>query len=289
MLRSGLAEARALGLRSVEGTYLNSLAHIASDILADHVSALAMNQECLALTRALGNKMDEAVALVNVGTGLLWQGDFAGSERCLQEALQLSRSNGDRVSEAMTLPALSTLALWQGEDAQGLALARLAWDITVAVEARDQETMALIQLGRAEFALGRFAQAKQRFGEALGVALDIDHPRRYDAMAGIARVAMAQDDLTTAMREVTRLIAHVEAGGTFAGVESPRLVELTCDQVLEKVGDGCASEWIERAHADLQTAALAINDARARQAFLTQVPLHRELVTAWAARHNASD
>ncbi|MEO6744425.1 MAG: hypothetical protein ABIS28_20490, partial [Caldimonas sp.] len=71
------------------------------------------------------------------------------------------------------------------------------------------------------------------------------------------------------------------------GVEFPRLVEWTCHRVLASAGareDPRADAWLARAHEALQVQAATIQDAAVRQGFLRNIPVHREIVTAWATR-----
>jgi class 3 adenylate cyclase/tetratricopeptide (TPR) repeat protein len=287
--REVLAQARTLGLRTIEGKCLNTLSVITGNILDDNVATLEFTQQCLEISREVGDKAGEAVALSNIGIGWMNLGDLAQGRRYLEEALQLGRSNGDRHIEGVALSGLSELALWQGDDARALTLARLARDIAVAVEERDREASALLSLGNAELALGRFIEAQQAFERARAVALAIENAWQHDAMAGLARVAMASNDPIAALQEVPRFIAHLDAGGTFEGVGKPRLFELTCYQVLERAGDPRAHDWLERAHTNLQATAATISDAQVREGFFANIPEHREIVKAWAARQTAAN
>jgi class 3 adenylate cyclase/tetratricopeptide (TPR) repeat protein len=287
--QEALARARSLGLRRIEGNCLNTLSVIAGNILDDNVASLEFDQQCLEISRELGNKASEAVALGNIGAVSSYLGDLAQGRRYLEEALQLARSNGNRLVEVLALSGLSELALWQGDDARALTLARSARDIAVIVEARDREASALLCLGNAELALGRFNEAREAIEQAHAVALAIESAFRHDAIAGLARVAMARNDPATALREVERLIAHLDAGGKFEGVSRPRLLELTCYQVLERAGDQRANGWLERAHTNIQASVATISDAQVREGFLGNIPENREIVKAWAARQTAAN
>ena len=67
------------------------------------------------------------------------------------------------------------------------------------------------------------------------------------------------------------------------GVEFPRLVEWTCHRVLASAGDPRAGEWLARAHTALQARAATITDAALRDGFLRNIPVHAQIVAAWAA------
>jgi hypothetical protein len=258
-------------------------------MLDDEVGALLLDQQSLDAYRAAGDRRNEAIAHGNIGAGWLGLGELASARRELEEGLRLMRVNGDRALEVSPLCALSTLALWQGDDAHALVQARAALETAVAVHARDQEAAALCRLGDAELALGRHAAAAQAFRLAHERANEIASPYRYDALAGMARVALAQKDTVAALQAFEPLLAHGAKTRSddklLEGVEFPRLVEWTCHRVLASAGDRArAGEWLARAHEALQAQAAAISDAALRRGFLHNIPVHREIMAAWAAR-----
>jgi len=282
-----LTEARALGLRWVEGSCLNALGVIAG-MQDDEVGALLLDQQSLDAYRAAGDRRNEAIAHGNIGAGWLGLGELARARRELEEGLRLMRVNGERALQVSPLCALSTLALWQGDDAHALVQARAALETAVAVHARDQEAAALCRLGDAELALGRHPAAAQAFRLAHERAIEISSPYRHDASAGLARVALAQKDTVAALQAFEALLApgaRTRADDNpLEGVEFPRLVEWTCHRVLASVGDQArAAEWLERAHDALQAQAATISDAALRQGFLQNIPAHREILGAWAS------
>ena len=286
-----LAEARALALRRVEGLCLNALGVMLA-MQSDDVGALLLDQQSLAAHRAAGDRRNEAIAQGNIGAGWLGLGELTRARRELEEGLRLMRVNGERALEVSPLCALSTLALWQGDDAHALVQARAALETAVAVHARDQEAAALCRVGDAELALGRHAPAAQAFASAHARASEIASPYRHDASAGLARVALAQGDTAAAMQALEPLLALGAKTGAddnpLEGVEFPRLVEWTCHRVLASAGDPRAAEWLARAHEALQAQAATIADAALRQGFLCNIPVHREIVAAWATRNAAN-
>ena len=279
-----LAEARALGLRRAEGLCLNLLGVIASR-QGDDVAKLDLLQQSLAADQAEGNRRAEAIARGNVGVGWLDLGELTQARRALEEGLRLIRANGDRALECSPLCNLSTLALRQGDDARALALARTALETAVVVQARNWQAIALCRLGDAELALGRHAAAAEAYGQARERATEIDDPLQHDASSGLARVALAQGDNAAALHAIAPLLAlDARTGadsGLLDGAEYPRLIELTCHQVLVRAGGPGAADWLRRAHERLQANAARITDAHLRQSFLHNIPHHREIVAAW--------
>jgi len=286
----GLAEAKALGLRSVEARLLNTLAAVAL-MRDDVVGALDLSRQGLSIHRETGDRVNEAIALSNLGRGWLALGDLPQARRELDTALLLARANGDRVVEGSALCKLSTLALWQGDETRALALARTALEIAMAAQARDDEVLAGLALGDAELTLGRTAAARQAYAQAHRVALEIDLPLKHDTNTGLALVALADGDTAAALAALQPVLDLVAAGGGLDSAMDPRRIEWACHQTLARAGDPRAAVWLARAHAALMAEAEAISrhspGTQLHQGFLQNIPHHRATVAAWAARDTA--
>ena len=279
LARDGLAEARARGLRRVEGVFLNALSYMAA-LKDDQVTGLSLDLQDLPIWRELGDLQGEAIALANVGGDWLWFGELAKARQHLEDALKLSRIVGARSLECGPLTDLSQVLLRQGDAVQALRVARAALGIAVDVQARDYEAQSLCRVGEAELALKHYEAAAAAFERAESVAAEIGHGTEHDAVAGRARVALAASDIAGAMGFVERLLASPAAAGTLENVDAKRIM-LTCHQVLAAAGDARAPAPLASAHALLQSRAAMINDPELRESFLTQIPEHREIVAAW--------
>ena len=283
LAQKALLQASALDLLDVQSQCLNTLGFIAGSLQRDPAAALDLAQQTLAIDRQIGNRRGEAISLGSVGEAWLKMGAFAQARSCLEEALRMLRAIGDRVVESDVLRDLSHLALWQGEDARAMSLARLARDTAHSAEATDAEAQALVRLGMAELALGRFETAAEAFEQARALAMAISHRCQHDATAGLARVALAQGAMGTALQHVQSLMATAAMSGSLDDAEDPRMLELTCFQVLAASLDLRASLWLERAHEAVQATARKISDVVLRNSFLTNVPHHREILAASAS------
>ena len=286
---STLAEGRSLGLSRVEGLCLNALGVMLA-MQSDDVGALAFDEQALAAHRAAGDRRNEAIAQGNIGAGWLGLGALSRARGELEASLRMMRAYGEGALEVSPLCALSTLALWQGDDAEALVHARAALETASAVNARDQEVAALCRVGDAELALGRFGPAAAAFTAAQARASEIASPSRYDASAGLARVALAQGDTDAALSALAPLLtldANAIESNLLEGGEFPRLIEWTCHRVLARAGDPRATAWLARAHAALQARAATIADAELREGFVRNIPFNREIAAAWAKAHAA--
>jgi class 3 adenylate cyclase len=279
LAREGLAQARTLGLRRVEGVFLNALSYIAS-LRDDQVTGLSLDLQDQQIWRELGDPQGEAIALANVGGDWLWFGQLDRARQCLEGSLKLSRIASARSLECGPLTDLSLSLLRQGDAAQALRVAREALDTAVTVQAPDFEAQSLYLVGQAELALKHLEAAATAFERAEVTAAAIGHSMEHDAAAGRARVALASADVPAAMRFVERLLASPAAMGA-TGRADTKPVLLTCHQVLAAAGDPRAAALLDRAHALLQSRAATINDPALRESFLTQIPEHREILAGW--------
>ena len=248
------------------------------------------DQQSLAAHRAAGDRRNEAIAQGNIGAGWLGLGELAQARRELEEGLRLLRVNGERALEVSPLCALSTLALWQGDDAHALVQARAALETAVAVHARDQEAAALCRVGDAESG-ARAASPRRRKPSRRRMRAPARSPARIGTMPrqGWPGSRWRRATPRRRCRRLAPLLALGAKTGAddnpLEGVEFPRLVEWTCHRVLASAGDRGdprAAEWLARAHDALQAQAATIADAALRQGFLCNIPVHREIVAAWA-------
>jgi tetratricopeptide (TPR) repeat protein len=266
----GLAEARAKGLRRSEAKLLNVLSQVTDDELAN----LEMQQRTLALCRELGDHSGEVLALGNVGGQLLWLGDLPGARQHLEQSLRLARAQGDRPMECMNGVHLTCTLRWLRDDVRALALARSNAEVALATGV--WSTAAFVELGEAEWALGRHAEAVQAFerARALGGS-DVMHDQ--EPTAALARVALARGDVAAAVREIERLIGSATTP-TRPVADFRDRFRWTCFQVLSAAGDPRADEWQRATRVSVQASLGAISDPAIRRRAVTHVPLFREVM-----------
>jgi predicted ATPase/class 3 adenylate cyclase len=285
LAQQGLDSARAHGLRLNEALLLNVLGNVAAS-RDETALALQLDEQKLLIDRELGNLRNEAFTTGNLGASWLTLGALGEARRHLDESLRLSRAVGDRSQESAALTNLSRLALCTDDGALALAHAHAAVDVAIAVQDRYWQGIAAYCVGNAELALGRHAAAVAAFEQAQQLAVAIDSVMRFDALAGLARVAQAAGDAAGAWQRLKPLLAHLDSGGTWDGTEAARQIQLTCYELLAAAGDARAPAVLERAHAELQSLAASLGERRLQQGLIDNIPEHRRLVAAWAARQS---
>jgi hypothetical protein len=99
-----------------------------------------------------------------------------------------------------------------------------------------------------------------------------------EPLAGLARVCLAQGDLTQAQAHVEEILSYLESHG-LDDAEEPFRVYLTCYRFLDANQDPRAQETLSTAYNLLQEQASRIEDEEMRRLLLENVPAHREILS----------
>jgi tetratricopeptide (TPR) repeat protein len=106
--------------------------------------------------------------------------------------------------------------------------------------ARSTQGRFVICLGHSLVGLERFHEATETYRQALALVRELGQLRHaIDALAGLARVCMAQGDLSQAQAQVEEILSYLEdhSLGNDYLLEEPMRQYLTCHQVLQANGD----------------------------------------------------
>jgi hypothetical protein len=145
------------------------------------------------------------------------------------------------------------------------------------------EATALTRLGQALHGLADLQGAGSAYQAALRLCQELGAQTLALApLAGLARLALASGDLTTARTWANELATALEAEGIAWAEALPQLF-LSCYQILSALGDARAVQVLEVACVRLHRQASQISDATCRQAFWEDIPTHRALLAAHVA------
>jgi class 3 adenylate cyclase/tetratricopeptide (TPR) repeat protein len=264
--RAGVAAAQRLALPPLEALFLNAIS--VASFQTNVGEALRAEERQAEICTATGNRNGLATAVCNIGASLLVMGDLQASERALHDGLKRAREIGDRQTEAYPLLNLSQIAWRRGDGGTALAFADEALGICRQIGDRLKASGALYWLGNAQLLLGRSPEAAKSFEEAWGLGVELRHSQRFDAAAGLARIALAADDVATALEWTETVLAHHGGGGTLAGSDTPALIWLTCRRALERAGDPRAAATLSFARHEVERRAEAIAEPHWRASFL---------------------
>jgi tetratricopeptide (TPR) repeat protein len=136
-------------------------------------------------------------------------------------------------------------------------------------------------LGHALAGLGLTAEAADAYRQALTLHRERGQHWHVEPLAGLARVALAQGDLTGALAHVGEILGYATGHPALEGTIEPLRIYLTCYRVLQANGDPRSGEILDAAYRLLQERAARIEDDDLRRSYLENVAAHREIVAAW--------
>jgi len=258
-----LAIAREIGWRQGEGSAVISLGNVARE-RGRHGDAIRRLERGAALAREIGDPNLEAIALVNLGPSWLILGDFRAARECLEASLATCRRIGARFPEAYALYHLADLAKHEGdlEEAGELARASLALrrDLGHHVGVLDSQFL----VAEVDFLAGRTEEARTALEQTLAGA----HEQRRgvllaQSLALLTRLGEPGADRLAEAREAAR-----DYGTALAQYH------LWCT-TREHGYLQAARDYVEHL---VQHAPEAC-----RRPMVENVPLHREIMEAWAA------
>jgi class 3 adenylate cyclase/tetratricopeptide (TPR) repeat protein len=278
-----LAIDRATGDRDDEADGLRGIGMVAYD-RGDYLAARTAYTESLTLERATGDREGQAACLAALGMVARALGDFTAAQEAFAQALVLNQEIGDRCCEAAVRADLALLCYQRGAHHAAREQAQTALELAGAVGARYVEATAFTRLGQALHGLADLRGAESAYQGALRLCRELGvETLALAPLAGLARLALAGGDLATARTWANELATALEAEVIAWVDELPQLF-LHCYQVLSAAGEARAAQVLEVACARLHRQASQISDAICRRAFWEDVPTHRALLAARAAR-----
>jgi len=150
-----------------------------------------------------------------------------------------------------------------------------------------------IVLGNAFIVSGHVALASGQHGEANTAyrnALKLYQMKHYahlacESWAGLARIALAKNNLKSAIGFVGEILGHLERG-TLEGTLEPERIYWTCYQVLTANGDGRAQNILKTAYNLIQERATNIEDMKLRHSYLENISANRVIVQEYKSSIN---
>lgn len=260
----------------------------------DYEAARDYFEQTLDTGREIDDHMVVADTLRNLGIIYGDLGDYRATQSYLAQSLDICQDIGDQVGEAASLSQLGALYYNQGFNETTRRYCELALTIQRRTGHREGEGYSLIYLGHALAGEDQFPAATTAYNKALDLRREMDQAGlAIDAMAGLAQVALRQDDSGRALALVEELLAWIEANG-IAGIYNPLQVCLTSYHILYATGQDNpttieqAQVVLSRAYTILQERAAGLSDEAARRRFIEKVKLHQEIMATWTRENPQS-
>lgn len=268
---------RQVGYPWGEGVALYELAIVLRG-QGEYSLALAYWQQALPVLRKSAEPLRETYVLANLVGIHCYLGDLNQAEQLHAQLLRFRQSFQSFDGERVGLLASFRLYYTMGEGLQALAYAEQALKQAQQIGSRMYQAEILTWLGHAHANHQQVDAAKQNYIQALVLYQAIGaRPQAAEAQAGLARLALAADELNEAMAQCEVLLLTL-ADYPLAGLDEPFLVYLTCYEILSATQDPRAAEVIQTAYNILQQYLEQIQEAELRVSFLENVKTHRQVL-----------
>lgn len=275
---AALAIMQAVGDRRNESFVLGNLGLVAAH-LGQFNMAQTYQRRSLRLRQGMSDSYGENLALMNLGTLALYLGDYHQAQAHYEEVLEKQRAANNTQGEVEALLYLGLHWHQQEEQQRALSYSQTAVAIAEKTGLRSEEGLAWRNLGHIYTAVGSWAEATTAYKRALALCREIGNENAaQESLAGLARVALAQGDVDTAVAYAGAVLAHLQMGNLH-GADEPLRVYLTCYHVLQAASDARAAALLADAYTLLQSRAVTIEDAELRRKYLEAVPYHREIIS----------
>jgi predicted ATPase len=238
----------------------------------DYASALRYMRHALKLAEEGSNHQRRAHLLLDLALAEQFAGLYADAVAHNREALAFAEATGDIDDGALLRANLCLTMRQHGELQSALAYGLKAIEELAHLGNKRIEGQARNRTGHTYLALGRWADAYAMYGSALEVWNTMQHPNRFEAVAGLAVAALHQGKHDEALALANETMRFVEQQA-LAGIVEPAQMLLNCELVYRTLGHGdTARATLLRAGEWVRTIAQRISDDGVREAYLTQRP-----------------
>lgn len=202
----------------------------------DYALAIRTSQEGITLTEAAGLRQRQRHYLLNLALAEQFAGLYPAAIAHIFEALASAEEAGDLDEFALLKANLCLTMRQQGELQAALTHGLEAIEMLVRLGNKRIEGQARNRVGHTLSMLERWADAYATYGDALAVWATMQHPNRFEAVAGRAAAALHLGKQTEALALVAETLDFVQAKGLVGIVEPLRLL-LNCERVLTELGE----------------------------------------------------
>lgn len=246
--------------------------------LGDYAKAKIYSEEAVETTQMIGDRAKEVTALNNLGCMYHALGDLEKAQIYQEESLRLSKLLKNKVGESLAAINLGLVLFDSGEADKALEFANHSLEIDQEIGDKSGEGYSLTGVALALEKAGDLTAAFNSHQRAYNLRQEIGQESlSIDNLAGLASISHAQGNQEQAQEHVQEILSWITSHGV-NGIEYPIRVYLTCISILRDAGEHAqAEQLIDDALAYMEEKASHISDPLIKQAFLENVPLHKEL------------
>lgn len=273
------AQTEDQAIRDVEKTrfrILQSLALVAIRY-GDYALAIRCIEQNLAWNDAFAHQQQRGWILLDMALAEQFAGLYPAAIAHNLEALAIAREIGAFEDVGLLQANLCLTMRQSGDWEQALGFGLTAIEVLEEVKWARVLGQARNRVGHTLLTLERWADAYAAYEKALVVWAPLQHPNRYEALAGRAVAAAHLGKQEEALALVAEVLNFTATAG-LAGIVEPALLLLNCAAVLNDAGQAeQAQQVLGQTDAWVQMIAGRISDDAIRHAFLHNRPDNQRL------------
>jgi class 3 adenylate cyclase/tetratricopeptide (TPR) repeat protein len=246
------------------------------------VRSYSLASEQAELEHRLGNRLEEATCLGNIGAGCIWLGLYKQGRVLLDQVIQIHQSFNGHRSLAYDYSTLAEMYLATGDIHNAHRLAQKALQEIIPSQDTRGKAGILDVLGNILLAMGDSISASRMFSEAYDLAMSEGLiAKACETKSGLAASCLVQGQLEEAHKYALEAWKHLQENGSM-GLDRPGKVYLMCAETLDALGDSDnAKAVIEHGYRDLMDFVSPLQSAEWRHSLLENVPYNRALIQLW--------
>ncbi len=277
-MEKALTIRRELGDMFREASSLNNLVGV-YHAFGSFNKALNSGEQALSIFQSIGARRDEALALNNLGAMNQILGQFEKARDYHEKAFQISVTLNDLQGQALAANNLGWVFHHLQDNLVAKKYYQQALSIRKAIDDKRGEGYSLSYLAIILEELAEWENAKNAYSQALKLRRNIgQEAAAIDDLTGLARVALRQNKLSEALKLAREASEWIQEHG-IQGIIMPLRVYLTIADTFSAAKHSDEAKVLEeQAYQLLMQQSERLSEQETREAFLKNVPLHREVI-----------
>ncbi|HSH03317.1 MAG TPA: adenylate/guanylate cyclase domain-containing protein [Anaerolineae bacterium] len=241
--------------------------------------AIHYHKQALAIRQMIDDRRGEANSVTNLALVAINQGDYETAQAYLTDALALRRSINDLLGEGLTLAHFALVYHQLDEQIKAETYCQQAVVIARDIGSLFLLEYALTNLGHILLVGGDVSGARTAYVEAHAICQKTNQKNVVVPLAGLAQVALAEDDIETALAQAEIIYTYLNEQQLSALAVDKMLLYLTCYQIFVHIGDVRAEKVLGQAYQLLQT--IASNQPEGLRSLYLAIPSHAKIIDLW--------
>jgi predicted ATPase len=247
-----------------------------------YVQAQRCFEESLALRLETGDRSGEGLCLLNMGNLYIRYGAYDEAWQTLQKCLQISQEVNDRMNVGIALYNLGWIATYWADYDKALTYTEASYAISQQIADREGDAYALTQLGRIARRQQRYEAAHTYYLEALKLRQEMNQAHFFTENQ-IGIALAAVAAGENPQPFLDTALENVHQDPQITGIDAPFEIYFDLIDCLHQVNHPQLRPILVQAHSLLQTQANRFEDETIRRSFLQNVPTNRQIVTWFEA------